>query len=532
MCKKQHWVICALACISILAFVLYALPNAKASGNMALVTMFEPDESAMIGVIKKMVSPQIDLVYTIYRFVAYSFYSYGFPLFAPSALLYKLLSWFGQGDNLSLVMLSLRQIISVLPMLASLWVLVYMQDQFKSWRSIALFIILLSVPAVLQNGYWWHPDGLVMLLASLVLYFLWKDERGFGRNFDIAAVLCGVLVALKVVGLFFFLTIAVVLIWSLIEKRLTWKRFFGLSARFILIMAVSIIIASPHLLIPKHRDFAFRILKREIFETSKGYGIIYAKGLSAAWPVMRKYYGEACFLLITLGVSIWSLWDEKTRYLRVLILTWFIPLSAHLLFFSHFKYQYWLPVAIPVFSNLAFLFPQKKLNRANVNPSMVLKLVLLAAVAVQFGFFLNRDAKLFQDRYHRAENNPAIQFYYKALDELAPVSQNLNVYYDYRLYVPQKEGWSLESSFDLLTYDYINSGNFDVLFLSQQRIRDYLKPSATGIDPLAFAKSQEFYRDADAGSIAGYRLLLRDKTALLFIRQDDCAKYYAPERCE
>lgn len=499
---------------------------------MAMVTMFEPDESAMVPVIRRMAGPHVNLVHTIYRLVAYGFYHYGFPHFFPSAIILKLLILFGQGENLPLLMLSMRQLISVLPMLASLWVLVYLQDQFKTWRSVALFVFLLAVPAVVQNGFWWHPDGLVMLISSLVLYFLWKDNRSFSKHFFIAAILCGVLVALKVVGFFFFLTIAVVLIWGLIEKRLTWKQFFLKGVLFILIMAAAIVVASPHLLIPNHRALAFTVMRREILETSKGYGIFYEKGLSSAWETMRTFYGEAVFLLTVLGVSVWSMWDKTTRYLRILILSWFLPLSIYLLFFSHFKYQYWLPVAIPIFSNLILLLPQNKQSWTKKDKSNIVKITLLIIVIVQFGLFLIRDIELFQVRNNRAENNPFIQFYDKALVELAPVTQDKLVYYDYRLYMPEKPGWFIENSFDLLTYDYIQSRNFDLLFLSQQRIRDYLQPSAVGIDPTTFAQSQEFYRDADEEKLDGYRLLLRDDAVLLFIRQDVCEQYYTPDQCD
>ena len=139
---------------------------------MGMITMFEPDEATMLPYVYKMISPQPDLLHTIGRFLLPGFYSYGLPHFALSAVVVKVLSWFGQADNMSLVMLALRQIVSVLPMIAGLWILVYMQDQFKSWRSIALFVFLLSIPAVVQNGYWWHPDDLDILFSSLNLFFL------------------------------------------------------------------------------------------------------------------------------------------------------------------------------------------------------------------------------------------------------------------------------------------------------------------------------------------------------------------------
>ncbi len=108
-------------------------------------------------------------------------------------------------------------------------------------------------------------------------------------------------------------------------------------------------------------------------------------------------------------MSVWSLWDKQTRYLRVLILTWFIPLSVYLLFFSHFKYQYWLPVAIPLFSNLAYLIP-KKINKP-FDKRLIINFLLIGIVLVQFVLFVQRDIELFTVRTNREENSQAIKFY-------------------------------------------------------------------------------------------------------------------------
>lgn len=530
MKKPNRWVLLTLILLSIAALAIFAIPNSKGSENLAMITMFEPDESTMIPVVKRMNHPQPNLIYTIGRFVAYGFYSYGFPLYAPSGLIYKVLTLFDQGDNYPLLMLCMRQIISVLPMLIAIWILVYLQDQFKSWRSVALFIFLLSVPAIIQNGFWWHPDGLVLLCASLVLYFLWKDDHRFGKHFYLAAVFCGILTALKVVGLFFFLTIATILIWGLLEKKLTWKQFFLKGFLFILVMAASILLSSPHLFLPNHRVLAFNVFKKEVFETSQGYGIVYEKGLRAAWPTITAFYGKAAFLLVTLGVSVWSLWDKQTRYLRVLILTWFIPLSVYLLFFSHFKYQYWLPVAIPLFSNLAYLIP-KKINKP-FDKRLIINFLLIGIVLIQFVLFIQRDIEIFTVRTNREENSQAIKFYEKSLQTLDVIDDEVTVYYDYRLYMPDTPGWTVETSFDLLDYKYIEAMDFDILFLEQQRIIDYIQEGAVGVDPETFPFAQAFYRDANLGQIRGYSLLLRDEHALLFIKEELCPQYFEPSRCQ
>jgi len=92
--------------------------------------------------------------------------------------------------------------------------------------------------------------------------------------------------------------------------------------------------------------------------------------------------------------------------------------------------------------------------------------------------------------------------------------------------------WQIETSFDLLSYAYIQEHDFDVLLLLQQRIWDYTNPNAVGIDPEAFALSQQFYRDADAGKIEGYDLVYRTPLALVFVKESLCAAYFPPPACQ
>ena len=47
-------------------------------------------------------------------------------------------------------------------------------------------------------------------------------------------------------------------------------------------------------------------------------------------------------------MRIWACF-QKYRFLNTLLLTWFIPLTIYVTIFSHFKYQYWLPVALLCF---------------------------------------------------------------------------------------------------------------------------------------------------------------------------------------
>jgi hypothetical protein len=128
---------------------------------------------------------------------------------------------------------------------------------------------------------------------------------------------------------------------------------------------------------------------------------------------------------------------------------------------------------------------------------------------------------------HKADNNSRIQFYDQTLNALAPIpSGNYYVYFDYRLYVPNTPGWRIETAYDLLEYSFIQEKNFDILLLLEQRIRDYLNPDVTGIDPEVFARNQKFYRDAENATITGYHLVYRNDVGLVFVREDLYQKYF------
>jgi hypothetical protein len=103
----------------------------------------------------------------------------------------------------------------------------------------------------------------------------------------------------------------------------------------------------------------------------------------------------------------------------------------------------------------------------------------------------------------------------------------LHIYYDYRLYVPGNPGWVTATNFDLLEYNYIQQNHFDVLLLLDQRIRDYLNPNVTGIDPALFARNQQFYRDADNQTITGFHLVYRDSYGLIYVRDALYQQYYS-----
>ena len=528
MTSSQKRIFGLLVFMAVVAFVLFGLPNAVASQNLSMVQVFQPDEAAPLPYVLQMIAPAPTLNLALRHFIFYDYYYYGFPFFAASALLLLPLQWLGRLGDMPLVMLTLRQFVSVLPMLAALLLLVYMQDGFRSYRSPVLFVFLLSVPAVLQNNSWYHPDGITFLLVVLTIYFLKRDNLRFGWNFLLAAILSGVATATKLIGVYFFLAVGLTLLLGWLGKKTSWKKLVGMAAAFILTMGLAFLIANPFLFSHWARTAYQYILYKQGGLLENGYGVFYAKGLLASWPEVHASFGEVPFLLIALGAAIWGAWRGPQRLLHGLILAWFVPISVTVFFLTHFKFQYWLPAALPLISSLVILLPAKWKMEKSARLAWFARMALLLVLLAQFVLFVSSDVQIFNSRLHRQQNSASIQWYDKVLVALKPLPDaGLHIYYDYRMYVPGNPGWATDTNFDLLEYSYIQQNHFDVLLLLEQRIRDYLNPNVTGIDPALFARNQQFYRDANNQTITGYHLVYRDSFGLIYVRDSLYQQYYS-----
>lgn len=251
--------------------------------------------------------------------------------------------------------------------------------------------------------------------------------------------------------------------------------------------------------------------------------------------VYTRFFGSLIFLLISAGAAIWGAWRGPQRLLYGLILAWFLPVTIVVLWVTHFKFQYWLPAALPLISCMVGLLPEKFISETRSlkksffkDWTSVITFAAMAVVAVQFLFFVVKDVQIYAGDLHRENNNPRIHFYDQVVNALIPLSsRQISLYYDYRLYMPETPDWTTQTTFELLEYDYIGQNNFDVLVLLEQRIRDYLDPNATGIDPQIFARNQKFYRDAENEAIQGYHLIYRDFVGLVYLRDDLYQQYYA-----
>ncbi|MEA4811608.1 MAG: hypothetical protein VB108_03445 [Anaerolineaceae bacterium] len=533
MHEKKTTVLFILFLLCLHFFCLLIIPNQQASENLAMVSMLEPDEGVVIPVMQRMISGGATLKEALGHFIVYEYYYYGMPFFGLGALIMLVLRGLGLEGNFPLMMTVLRQLLSVLPTLAALLLITYIQDQFKSWRSAAIFLLLAILPATMRNAFWLHPDGLVLFFCALVLYLLWKDEHRLGKEFRWAAVVCGLLTATKLVGFYFFLAVLLCLIWYVVKKQGTSRHALASGLCFMGLMTLTFVLSNAFLFSSYGREQYYYTLRGQAEWLNKGYGIIYPKGLAASLPIIKDNYGSFAFILLALVISLYGLSQKTSRFLAALVLAWVLPLSISVFFFTHFKYQYWLPVALPLFSNFAFMLPVSwRETKTKWGIPWVVQLGLIIILLFQAFIFIEKDIAIIRNRLQAMDNNPKIRFYHESIAQLQGLkNQPQKVYYDYRLYLPPTGQWQSATSYDLLNYPFIQENQFTILMLSAQRIADYLNPNAVGIDPAQFAESQRFYRDAQQTQIEGFHLLYQDSTGLLFIRNDVCKAYFPQENC-
>ncbi|HZW04971.1 MAG TPA: hypothetical protein VFF68_13640, partial [Anaerolineaceae bacterium] len=205
-------------------FAVFIFPNAAASDDVNMVLALSPDEAVPLPYVLEMIQPAETVKQALINFAFYDYYFYGYPHFAVSALALLPLALAGRLADTPLVMVTLRQVVSVLPMLLAVLGLVYLQTRFRSYKAVVLFVFLLSVPALVQNNFWWHPDSLAILFAVGAILFLDHDDLRFGRSFYLAAAMCGIAAQIKGIGFYFFLAVGVYLLIGYFGKKAALPR--------------------------------------------------------------------------------------------------------------------------------------------------------------------------------------------------------------------------------------------------------------------------------------------------------------------
>jgi hypothetical protein len=355
---EQRKVFIILAGIGLVYFLVFIPVNRWGIGNDELVIL--PD-------VLKMLVPGVNFQDTVQRLFVNEYWWYGqpyFPLSAAALIIPRLVYGVEFVERTQIILLYLRQLVSVLPMILSIFLLVHVVTRFKGLvLSTGMYVFLLLVPGVVKfNFRFWHPDSIILLLVVLTIFCLQRDRLRFRRNFYYAAVCCGLAVAIKLWGFFFFLTIGGYLIAGLVKKVLTFKQTVRAGLIFMLVMSATIILSSPTLFVPRSVQFMVQSYQEQNIVNMKGYGEAYAgdlyqKGL-ANWVqyfgiyYMRGYFFYFAFFALAAGALVGS-----ATTLNRILLSWCAVTTIYLVNFLAVKsFQYMLPMIIPLYAG-AFLFP-------------------------------------------------------------------------------------------------------------------------------------------------------------------------------
>ena len=364
---EQRRTLLILALIGLVYFAAFFFPNADTLGSTNPIVFLDRDEYVTYPVVERMLAFEGD-IHTIWgRLIVYGDYHYGYPFYFFSFLVllpFRLILGAEFFNRTAFNILMLRQFINVLPMVLTAGVLTYLQTRFKSlWKSILIFLVILSIPAVVRsNLHWWHPDSLMMLAIALTFLFLVLDDYRLGKYFYLAAAACGLASAIKLMGFFFFLTIPLYLYLAYRKDHALRKKLVRSGAVFVLVMFAVILFSNPFLLYagPRQEMMETQIYKSE--ELSQGYthddSPYYAKGPENWIWTLEVSYGPvwtAYFLLASLA---FGSWNSKRMQMNWLIAAWVLPIGIYLMWFVAPKPDhYLLPLMLPLFSgilNLAY----------------------------------------------------------------------------------------------------------------------------------------------------------------------------------
>jgi hypothetical protein len=476
--KKKSFVIFVL--ISVTFFVIFIFPNNTGAVSENMLSIFEPDEFAQYPYLIHMLKFQGENIrQNLWHFVAYQHYYYGFPFYAFSALtLLPVKLFFGLG-NVQLNMLVLRQFVSVLPMILSALFLVLMQSKGKiNWKTIFLFIFLMTIPVVIKNNMWWHPDSLAILFCVLTLFFLDRDELDFEENYYFAAIMAGLAIGTKMLGWFFFLTIPVYLFIGIKTKKITWKQFLIRAILFVVLMLTTVFISNPALIHPDERLRYLTIQKAQSKAMGSGWDVAYPKGPMSWVPIISEYYAHpGIWIGLILAVYI-GLAKEDSRLRTLLILSWAIPMLVYILFFVAIKPRHLLmPIALPLFSCFWHVIPDWNWFEDGFKNKWAQILVFLILV-IQTLFNLNWDLNHYRGVLVREETHPALNLYAQLEREFfacLPDDVHLTAYRDTRAYLPESPLIDVFVSWKTIDYGFIQELNPDLLVLQTQSLQHFLQ---------------------------------------------------------
>ncbi|HAF61762.1 MAG TPA: hypothetical protein DCK95_05505 [Anaerolineaceae bacterium] len=411
MTRQQKITLWVLIVVALVYFIIMIFPNSSSSEGGSVFSIFSDDEFITYPYVEKMLRGGSDIHETWGNLIIYGDYHYGYPFYFISMLVLlprRLIMGDAFFADRTTNIVILRQMVNVVPFLLSTGILVYYKTKFRSTlKSIFLFILILIIPsAVRSNIWWWHPDSLTFLFIALTFLFLQKDEYRLGKYFSWAAVACGMAVATKLLGLFFFLTIPLYMLIARTKMDFAWKKILKKAFLFVLIMFVVVVLVNPFMWYEIPRNEMLEIQRFKQVELQEGYThddpYYYQKG-PAFWEwTLSTWFGSPvfiCFLMVSMLVGIVS---TKGFNENIYLASWVIPFTLYALFLVAPKPDHYIyPALVPAYLT-ALDIPDYILQRWKTLPTLQKYVAGLLIIAVAFllcqqvVFSLTADISLYQ----------------------------------------------------------------------------------------------------------------------------------------
>jgi 4-amino-4-deoxy-L-arabinose transferase-like glycosyltransferase len=523
---------CAALCALLAALYVAAFVPANRTGtaNVNMLGVFQVDEFAQYHAIWRMTEPAESAGTALRQFLAYDYYSYGFPFFAASALAFWPLRdaylETGAPGLTAASMLLLRQLSPLLHAL-SILILVGLWTGFRSApRAGALFVFLAALPAVVSDSLWWHPDAWVTFFVVATIAALVLDRLRLGRWFYAAAVACGLATATKLIGLWFFAAVALHLVRALPGRPL--RSVVAHGAGFAGAMALAVLAASPMLFVPGewHEVVSFQATVPSII--SFGWGERSRTGIASWLPTLRSGYGGALAMLTCAGIAIaTAAFDRGRRDLAATILAFALPFCAYLFFsVAYHSERYLLPALLPLASCAGSEIWLRTLRDASA-PRSARIASAAAALALAFTLisFVPADLGRYRGVLERETASESLAFY-RELDRRViaslPTDARLRILRTPYVYVPPDPRFDVRLRWGGIEPGDLAEASPDLILVSRDDLDRWGDPTfQTRTNDVARAQRMyAFYSVAARDEIPGYRRLFETDFALVYARSN------------
>jgi 4-amino-4-deoxy-L-arabinose transferase-like glycosyltransferase len=524
-----RWRCAALIALLGVAYAAVFVPaNRTGSANVNMLGVFQVDEFAQYHAIWRMTEPAESVGAALRQFVAYDYYSYGFPFFAASALAFwplrEAYTSAGVPGLTAASMLVLRELSPLLHVL-SIAILVGLWTGFRSLpRAVALFVFLAVLPAVVSDSLWWHPDACVTFFVVATIAALVRDRRRLGGWFYAAAIGCGVATATKLMGLWFFAAVAIHLARALPGRPLREVALHGTG--FLVVMALSMLAASPMVFVPGEWEKVLALQATVPSIISFGWGERSSPGIAAWLPTLRSGYGGELALFTCAGLAVATVaLDRARRDLAATILAFALPLSAYLIFVvAYHSERYLLPALLPLASCAGSDVWLRALRDASApRAARVAGAAAALALAVSLVGFVRNDVARYRAVLERESASASLAFY-RELDakviSALPATARLRILRTPTVYLPPDPRFDVHLRWGGVEADDLPEANPDLILVSREDLERYGDPSfetRTNDVPRA-RRMYAFYSVAARDALPGYRRLLETDFALAYGR--------------